>query len=227
MPDAGRAKQRGDRGAEAAGRDTGAAGDGYFSIGRTTTRVADLIAKARAVFAAEHALLCRPGLDADLLALLAGFGARARFRPQTVEGVGHRLVETPPHAGAAIQLGLNRQELRDWLTAVADCGPLSHIEGRVVQTRPGGLDRLDWHRDTHANMRLGVTIHLADRCYEGGAFELRERGAPDLTFRHADPRAGDVVLFDIGDRFEHRVCPVAAGEPRLVFTGWFMAAQSA
>jgi hypothetical protein len=137
-------------------------------------------------------------------------------------GVGHRHVETPPIVGTAIQLALNRCELRDWLIAVTDCGAISHVEGRLVQTRSGGKDHLDWHRDTHSNMRLGMTIHLADRRYEGGEFELRERGASNLLFRHADGRAGDVVLCDIDDRLEHRVCPVVSDEPRMVFTGWFL-----
>jgi hypothetical protein len=201
--------------------------DQYFCVGRTATRIADAMPRARARFAERHALLCRPGLDTELLAMLAAFCARARFRPQEVEGLGHRHVETPPIAGGAIQLALNRKELKDWLMAVTGCGPLSHIEGRVVQTRAGGLDHLDWHKDTHENMRLGMTIHLTDCRYDGGAFELREIGAHKLSFRHDEPKAGDIVLFDIDGRLEHRVCPVASGEPRLVFVGWFFRAKSA
>jgi hypothetical protein len=198
----------------------------YFTIGRTQTRIADPISKARAKFATQRALVCRPGVDKELLAMLTGASVRAAFRPQPVEGIGHRYVETPPLVGNAIQLALNRRELMDWLVAVTDCGPISHIEGRLVQTRPDGEDGLDWHRDTHANMVLGMAVHLADCACEGGAFELRERGASKLLFRHADAQAGDVAIFDIDNRFEHRVCRVVSGGPRTVFTGWFMAAKT-
>jgi hypothetical protein len=41
---------------------------------------------------------------------------------------------------------------------------LSHIECRVVQTRPGGQDHLDWHSDTHDNISLlGITMPAANR----------------------------------------------------------------
>ncbi len=69
--------------------------------------------------------------------MLSAFCARAYFRPQEVEGLGHRHVESPSIAGSAIQLALDRKELRTWLEAVTACGSLSNIEGRVVQTRPG------------------------------------------------------------------------------------------
>lgn len=202
-------------------------GDQYFSVGRTATRVASAIPRARASFAERHALLCRPGLDPELLAMLSVVCARARFSPRPVEGLGHRHVETPALAGAAIQLALNRKELKDWLSSVTGCGSLSHIEGRVVQSRAGGQDHLDWHKDSDANIGLGLTIHLTDCRYVGGAFELRQAGARELSFRHDQPKGGDIVLFDIDRRLEHRVCPVASGEPRLVFTGWFFKAKSA
>jgi hypothetical protein len=201
-------------------------GDQYFSVGRTAIRIADAIPRARDRFAERHALLCRSGLDPELQAMLSAFCARARFRPQEVKELGHRFVELPAVAGAAIQLALNRKELKDWLASVTGCCSLSHIEGRVVQSRAGGQDHLDWHRDTHENIGLGMTIHLTDCRYEGGAFELREAGARELSFRHDQPKAGDIVLFDIDQRLEHRVCLIASGEPRLVFTGWFLKEKS-
>ena len=201
--------------------------DHYFCVGRRETHITDAIPRAHALFVEHHALLCRPGLTPELLAMLSAFCARAYFRPQQVKGLGHRQVESPSIAGNAIQLALDRKELKTWLEAVTGCGPLSHIEGRVVQTRPGGQDHLDWHSDTHDNISLGMTIHLTDCCYEGGAFELREAGKRELSFRHDKPKAGDIVVFDIDRRLEHRVRPVSLGEPRLVFTGWFVRGKSA
>jgi len=201
--------------------------DQYFCVGRAETHIADAIPRARALFVEHHALLCRPGLTPELLAMLSASCDRAYFRPQEVKGVGHRHVESPSIVGGAIQLALDRKELKAWLEAVTGCGPLSHIEGRVVQTRAGGQDHLNWHRDTHDNISLGMTIHLTDCCYDDGAFELREVGRHENSFRHDKPKAGDIVLFDIDRRLEHRVCPVASGEPRLVFTGWFVRRKSA
>jgi hypothetical protein len=183
--------------------------DQYFCVGRRETHITDAIPRAHALFVEHHALLCRPGLTPELLAMLSAFCARAYFRPQQVKGLGHRQVESPSIAGNAIQLALDRKDFR------------------VVQTRPGGQDHLDWHSDTHDNISLGMTIHLTDCCYEGGAFELREAGKRELSFRHDKPKAGDIVVFDIDRRLEHRVRPVSLGEPRLVFTGWFVRRKSA
>lgn len=196
----------------------------WFSIGRTGTRCNGSVEAAAALFARDRALLSRPGISADMLAAIDALTARTGFVAQAVEGLGHRHIEKPELAGTAIKLALNRPEFLHWVQAVTGCGPVGRVEAMVVETRPGGDDRLDWHNDTHANIVLGVTIHLGADAYEGGAFELRDAGADALRFRHAGAQRGDVLLFDVDPAFDHRVMPVVSGAARRVFTGWLIAA---
>lgn len=195
--------------------------ESYFCLGRTETRVSENSEMARSVFQKQRALLCRNGIDARLLALLNDFCARVSFVPQQTE-VGHRTIEAGSVAGNAVQLVLNRSPFKKWLEEITGCAPLSGIEGKVVKTLPGGIDHLDWHRDTMPGIELGMTLHLADCTYVGGGFELRKFKSKRELFRHEKAQAGDVVLFDIKPNVEHRVLPISQGDARLVFTGWFV-----
>lgn len=203
-------------------------GGELFCVGVTETRCTPDLATARARFQRNHALLARPGIDPALRARFAAVGAEAAFVSNPVEQLGHRWIEAPHRLGAAIELALSRRALLDWLAAVTGCGAISHIEGRVVETRVGGMDEpgdgLVWHSDTFDRALLGLTLHLGDAAYTGGGFELRDTASKAETFRHAEARAGDVVVFDIDPRCQHRVLPVLSGAPRRVFTGWFVSA---
>lgn len=194
----------------------------WFRVGTTETHCDPAVAAARAAFTRGHALLSRPGIDLDLLGRLSAAAGAVEFASNEVEHLGHRWIEQPHRLGAGIELALARRSLLDWLEQVTGCGPLTHIEGRVVQTQAGGRDGLDWHSDTHDRAQLGLTLHLADCGYEGGAFEVRDTVSHAQTFEHSQARAGDVVVFDIDRHCQHRVAPIVSGTPRLVFTGWFM-----
>lgn len=205
--------------------DSGRIATPLFTVGVTETHCAPDLASAQARFAAEHALLARPGIDLALLARFAGAAEGLAFAANPVPDLGHRWIEAPHRLGAAIELALSRRPLLDWLAAVTGCDQISHIEGRVVETRLGGSDGLTWHSDTFDRALLGLTLHLADCDYEGGAFEVRDSVSRRQTFRHVGARAGDVVVFDIDPRCQHRVMPVTSGAARRVFTGWFVSAR--
>lgn len=193
-----------------------------FMIGRTAT---DCIAEAEAAqsrFDADRALLARPGIAPDMLAAIDALAARTRFVAQPVTDLGHRHVEQPELAGTAVKLALVRPPFLRWVEAATGCGPIAKVEGMLVETRPGGGDHLDWHRDTMIDTALGLTIHLGSDPYDGGAFELRDVGGSEPRFRHAQAERGDVLLFDVDHRYEHRVMPVRSGAARRVFTGWFI-----
>jgi hypothetical protein len=198
----------------------------YFCLGRTQTRLGENTKTAKSLFQQQRALLCRGGIDAPLLAMINNYCARASFVPQQTE-VGHRTIEAGSAIGNAVQLILNRSPFKKWLEEITGCAPLAGIEGRIVKTLPGGVDHLDWHRDTVPKIELGMTLHLVDCAYEGGGFELRKFKSKRELFRHEKPLAGDVVLFDIMPDLEHRVLPISQGEARLVFTGWFVNNDSA
>jgi 2OG-Fe(II) oxygenase superfamily len=196
-----------------------------FTIGRTETGCTDALESARSQFDADRALLARPGIAPDMLAAIDALASRTNFVAQPVPDLGHRHVEQPELAGTAVKLALVRPAFLRWVEAATGCGTVGGIEGMLVETRPGGTDHLDWHRDTMIDTALGLTIHLGGEPYDGGAFELRDVGTSEPRFRHAGAQRGDVLLFDVDHRYEHRVMPVTSGAARRVFTGWFIRAK--
>lgn len=178
---------------------------------------------AREAFSISRALVWPEALAPELLTSVLGLCGRGAFESDMVDGLGHREVERPPLAGTALLLILRRPPLYRWLEEVTGCGPITDVEGRVVRTWPRPGDELDWHDDLNGERRrLGITIGLGREAYEGGLFEMRARPGREtlLQFRH--DVAGTALVFEVSSRCEHRVHPLVAGGPRLVFTGWFL-----
>ncbi len=197
----------------------------YFVIGKTDTHIHFDPDHIKPAYAKQRALLCRGAIAPELLNQLANAAAKALYVSDTVEHLGHRWIERPSIIGNAIQLVLNRPVLHDWLKTVAGCTADGAFEGRLVETRPGGKDHLSWHRDNMLNARyeFGLTLHLRPCQYQGGAFEMRDSKSKEPLFRHYPADPGDVLIFEVDPRSEHRVARVESGEARRVFTGWFIA----
>ena len=197
----------------------------FFVVGKTGTRIIADAKNIKLAYANQRAFLCRDAIETELLSQLASAASKARFISDTVEHLGHRWIERPSVIGTALQLVLNRPALLDWLKTLTGCTATGVIEGRLVETRPGGGDHLSWHRDTIPNARyeFGLTLHLRPCQYEGGAFEMRDSKSKQPLFRHYPADPGDLLIFEVDHRSEHRVMPVESGQPRLVFTGWFIA----
>lgn len=176
-----------------------------------------------AVFADQRAIVCRDIFDPALFDRLFAAARGTRFRDDHVAELGTREVEEPQRVGGTLNILLGRSSLFRWLEAVTGHTGLAGAEGRLVQTRAGKGDALDWHNDLQqARRALGITISLTDAAYAGGLFEMRRVDDPASArcFDHA--RAGTALIFDLGGDIEHCVHPVSSGGPRRVFTGWFM-----
>ncbi len=198
----------------------------YFVVGKTSTQISVFAENMKPTYTDQRTLLCRKAIAPELLNQFANAAAKANFVSDPVEHLGHRWIERPSIIGAAIELVLNRPILLDWFKTVTGCTSKGSIEGRLVETRAGGEDHLSWHRDTvvHLRYEFGMTLHLRPRHYEGGAFEMRDSKSKQPLFRHYPADPGDLLIFEVDHRSEHRVTRVQSGEPRLVFTGWFIAA---
>ena len=77
----------------------------------------------------------------------------------------------------------------------------------------------------NARYEFGLTLHLRPCQYEGGAFEMRDSKSKQPLFQHYPADPGDLLIFEVEPRSEHRVMPVESGQARLVFTGWFIASS--
>ncbi|WP_337847351.1 2OG-Fe(II) oxygenase [Sphingomonas sp.] len=197
-----------------------------FVIDRFDTQVECAVNDARAVFERDRALLVRSGLSEEMLDALDRIGRHSVFVDQPVPHIGHRRVDSRELVATALKIAICRPAFLRWVEAVTGCGPVRDMAAWVAETRPGGAEHLGWHRDTGADYALGVTVHLGRERYDGGAFELRETATGTVRFRHDRAQRGDVLLFDIDQKLEHRVTPIASGAARRVFTGWLLKAPS-
>lgn len=170
-----------------------------------------------------HAIVCPKALDPLFLAMLLKVSGTAQFAPDPVDRVGHRELETPNLAGAALTLALRQSNLIRWIEETTQCGPLGSMDGRLAQVRPAAGHGLGWHDDLNdPRRRLGITIDLSEQPYEGGLFELRLAKTKEvlLRFRHAAP--GTALIFEVSPGLQHRVLPPTSGGPRRVYAGWFL-----
>ena len=103
-------------------------------------------------------------LEPGLLASLLDRCRRGGFVAEHVARIGWREVEAPQRVGGALNILLSRAPFLRWVEAATGCEGLVRAEGRVVQTRANGTDRLDWHNDMDVGpRRLGVTIDLSEQ----------------------------------------------------------------
>jgi hypothetical protein len=175
-------------------------------------------------FAASGSLYFRNFLAADALDVVRDICRAASFEDVTTAKLGHMEVERPRRAGFALSMALSQPALLSWLEAATGRGTLRKADGRVAQARAGQAHQLDWHDDqTDPSRKLAITVDLSDHPYEGGLFELRERESRRVCTSHQHDTAGGALIFEVSDRFEHRILPVTAGGPRRVYTGWFYA----
>ena len=194
-----------------------------FVIGAERTQVHGDGGASAESFVRCRAMVCPQALDPLLLATLLKVCRTAHFATDPVDRVGHREIEIPHLAGAALTLALRRSNLIRWIEETTQCGPLGSIDGRLAQIRPAAGHHFRWHDDlNHPGRRLGITIDLSERPYEGGLFELRraKTGEVLLRFRHAAP--GSALIFEVSPGLHHRVLPLTSGGPRRVYAGWFL-----
>lgn len=193
-------------------------------IDRFDTRIDATAAEAGKAFAAYGALLVRPGVSEQMLEAVDSLARQAAFVDQPVPHIGQRRVDSRELAATALKIAICRPAFLRWVEAATGCGPVSGMAAWVAETRPNGIDQLDWHRDTGADYAVAITVHLGAEPYEGGVFELRETASGTMRFRHERAQRGDVLLFDIDAALEHRVTPIVSGAARRVFTGWLLKA---
>lgn len=193
------------------------------AIGSLRTEVRSGPANYAAIFARHRALLCGDLIDPDFLNSLIERCRHGGFIADHVDHLGSREIESPPRVSSILTLALSRLPFLRWLEAVTGCGPLTRVDGRVIQARANGVDALDWHDDRgDPARRLAITINLSDSDYDGGTFELRDAASRHMLATHRHDRPGSALIFDVADDIEHRVLPVTRGGPRRIYTGWFL-----
>ncbi len=180
------------------------------------------VAQARAALSRHAALSFRPEWEDGLLDRTLSLCRNGAFVPETIVGVGSRTVEKSDQAGRLLRFLLERPNFLQWAAAIAESEPLHHVTGLIGEMAPATAEGLGWHDDLNDGglRRLALTVHLSDADYDGGVFEIREKGQKRILFRQEAQPAGTLTLFRIGPRLHHRVTPLIRGGPRRVFGGW-------
>ncbi|MES2016470.1 MAG: 2OG-Fe(II) oxygenase [Pseudomonadota bacterium] len=199
-----------------------------LSVAATSTSIgADGAALLRLQLAFQHsdAMVLPHFVEKKLLQQLQGMLESAEFAPRNLEILGGQDLAQHDRAGRALNLVLARPELFRWLERVTACGPIGEHQGSVMQLHGGQY--LDWHDDMNDKRRaLAITICLSDVAYQGGQFQLRRKLEPQRVFSHVHADAGTALVFATGPTLEHRVTPVVASAPRIVYAGWFLKAAA-
>lgn len=198
-----------------------------IKVGLQRTDIEGDAADVRDRFRRDRALAFSDMIDASLFDRLLQLCDRAGFIGDAQADVALRQLEVPGTTGKALALTLKRPDLLRWLEKATGCAPLNSTFGRVVQNVVGKAHHLDWHDDLREDptRRLGITINLGQKPYEGGLFELRVKKTRQLVMRHRHVEPGSILIFEVSDDLEHRVWPITDGGPRRIFAGWFLGAS--
>jgi hypothetical protein len=122
---------------------------------------------------------------------------------------------------------LNAPALFAVIEQITGSARIGCFSGRIYRSLPGSRHHLDWHDDrAEADRLVGLSLSLSEPPYEGGVFQIRERGARRLTAEVACQGAGSAHLFRIAPSVEHRVTAVVGPHPRTVAAGWFLSRPS-
>jgi hypothetical protein len=174
-------------------------------------------------FAADRRFLL-PGLIApDLLSTVLRRLERGPFEPRVAVRVHPpatdlKLRDRDLHG--LLHFLLNDAAVVAFVRAIAADRAITGFGGAVYRMQPAAGHRDSWHSDADGNRRVGLTVNLSARPFEGGELSMRTRqGAPLWTV--ANTGAGDGLLFAIDEGLEHQVQEVRGAEPKTALAGWF------
>jgi len=177
----------------------------------------------RACYAESRCIRLPEFFDARLMTWLRSRLAGAAFQERV-----HAGIDPPPVDLALADRALlamvttlvNDSGVFNTVRAVSGCDPIGCYEGIIYRMEPGGNHHDAWHGDIDGNRMVTLSVNLGDP-YEGGRLQIRERSSGRLVHEAANTRAGDAILFALGDDLEHRVTDVTGAMPKLALAGWF------
>jgi hypothetical protein len=196
----------------------------FVTVSRSETRLGSdgAIEAARVELAERHHLVVRGLLEPELRDWLVQRVAAATF--ETFVHVATGAVDLgmrPDPAIDAVRFLLSDPVVLHAVERVAGCEKLSGFYGRVYRMIEGAAHFDEWHDDLDGDRRVAVSINLGQGRYEGGHLLLRDYATKALLADVHNVGLGDVLIFRLGDDFEHNITRVTGPVPKTAFAGWF------
>ena len=131
-------------------------------------------------------------------------------------------IQTKNIALHQVQFLFNNPALFRLIEAITGCSEIRGFSARIYRNMPGTAHFLDWHDDTSERSRLiGLSVNLSKEKYDGGIFQIREKGHTDNLREVGCVNPGDAHIFKVSPKLEHCVTTVNGSVPRTAGAGWF------
>ena len=191
--------------------------------GMTGSLSAGEAAELRETFARRHCLKLEGLLSAAALARLRRMIDEVPFVHRIHDTIGTEFCLSDGRAVRLMFFLVNDPALFDIVRQLTGCARIGCFTGRIYRMIPGSDDYDTWHSDVIQDRMIGMSVNLGD-AYEGGVFQLRDRGGGALICEAPNVVPGDAILFRIDRRLEHWITPMAGAAPKTAFAGWFRSA---
>ncbi len=175
----------------------------------------------RSEFRARHCVMLKSLIDPDLLEKIRVRLTEAVWEETVHKSVGVECVLRNRYVLSLLHFLLNDPHLLRVIEEITDCRPLRLFVGRVYRMAPDLGHYGLWHNDVSDNRLVGLSLNLSGVEFEGGLFQLRERGSHTIVAEIANTGFGDAFVFRVSPQIEHRVSPIGGRQPKTAFAGWF------
>jgi len=115
----------------------------------------------------------------------------------------------------------NRPDVLDLVRRITALDSLTRFKGRIYRMVPNAGHIDAWHSDAAEGRRVGMSINLSPRGYQGGVFQMRNDATGKIIAEIANTGLADAILFPLGLDLSHRVTEISGEEAKTAFAGWY------
>jgi hypothetical protein len=180
----------------------------------------------RAEFDANHALRLPALLHPELIERLLPRLESGTWEHRHHAGISRDVTLNDPVAQHLMHFLLGAPDCLEAMRRITGCEQIRAFHGRFYRFLPLPGHRHTWHDDRGTegqDRRIGISINLSFRPYEGGVFQLRRARSRRRLCELPNVQPGHAIVFRISPELQHRVTPVQGDEPKTAFAGWFLA----
>jgi len=181
-------------------------------------------------FASEHYFRIPDLIHPELLNPISRRLDQSAWVTRADGQIASEAVPSDPSPLRLLNFLMNTRELLDAVRRVTGCPEIMEFSGRVYRMECGSGHFDSWHSDLGTpatkNRRVGMSINLSPRPYDGGVFRLRDEHTKVVLTEVPNTGFGDAFFFRISESLKHMVTPVSGHEPKTAFAGWFQAGET-